>query len=187
MAGAVITACIGNYAGLTKDSWPGWVQAIGSIAALGVAIFVMGQQNKHAAKLLLESDKRALLRRVSSVEVLLARALEQVKSCAEVLPSVANIGSVELLSTAKNTMIHNISEARRVLLIVPAHELGSYEMTTGMQDMIDCLGHLERTIDSWALADIYDLAPNYDLVLDQHYQTAKDAHNVFKRGAELLS
>ncbi|GAB3436695.1 hypothetical protein NX773_10255 [Massilia solisilvae] len=44
------------FSDLHAQDWAAWVQAVGSTAALGVAIFVMSRQNAHAARLRGTSD-----------------------------------------------------------------------------------------------------------------------------------
>jgi hypothetical protein len=43
--GLLDIAILGNHFGLDATTWPGWVQAVGSIGALAVAIFVMKKQS----------------------------------------------------------------------------------------------------------------------------------------------
>lgn len=65
----------------TLDS--GWAQAIGSVAALGVAIYVMAGQNAHATRLMIDSEAIALDRRLRSVLAILDEAAAQVAAVKE--------------------------------------------------------------------------------------------------------
>lgn len=180
--GAIVTAIIGNYMGLTRDSWPGWVQAIGSIAALGVAIFVMSQQNRHAAKLLLDADKRALLRRAASVKALVERAVLQMDVCCAELPLEYRGGTMSRIAAARLTAAMNIKGAKDALIAVPSHELGSYDMTTALQAIIECLSDLEVKISGGEISEVFNMGDAYAIILNESRDRAKRALVKFTAG-----
>jgi uncharacterized membrane protein len=60
-----------------SNDLPAWIQAVGSIAALVGAIFIMSRQNEHAAKLVADADRIATLRKVNSIRAILTRYYNQ--------------------------------------------------------------------------------------------------------------
>lgn len=57
-----------------------WVQAIGSIGAIVAAIKIMKRQNEEARKLAIETDARALSRRLAALEALVDQGFEMAQS-----------------------------------------------------------------------------------------------------------
>lgn len=188
VVGAVVAALIGNYFGLNRETWPGWGQAIGSIAALGVAIFVMSQQNEHAAKLLVDVDKRAILRRAASVKALIEGAILQMKVCCEELPPHYQdpFRTIERILAARFTASLSIKSVRDALIAIPAHELGSYEMTKALQVIIECLSDLEVKISKGEIREIIDMGATYAITLNASRDRAMDAHAKFVAGVKSI-
>lgn len=71
--GIVTIAILGNHFELTKSDWSGWVQAIGSIAAILGAFYIADTQTKQALKVANERQERDDRRRVDIVDALLSR------------------------------------------------------------------------------------------------------------------
>lgn len=61
---------------LWSEKGAAWVQAIGSILAIGSAVFIMKRQSEHAERLAIEMDSRTLGRRLAALDALVGRALK---------------------------------------------------------------------------------------------------------------
>lgn len=146
--GVLDIVILGNHYELTKSDWSGWVQAIGSIAALGVAIYVMGRQNSYA----LDADKRALLRRAHAVSAILDRANAQVpqlcKAIGEGMTSSNPARAIAVMTTAKM----KLAETQTAIRAIPGHELGSYELVVGLHMTLDVASTFEMTLGVWLQA-----------------------------------
>ena len=188
IGGSVAIAIIGNQAGLTKDSWPGWVQAIGSIAALGVAIFVMARQNAHSARLLAETDVRIMLRRAAAVSALVVRANERLQECTASLTSVAVPGDNRKVHIMWTVVGPTLRQCKSALEMVPAHELGGYKMVNGLHSMIDSLHNFLLLGEEWEK----EVFPTFDPSVQIEYcETYRDrgivALKIFNQGVEEIS
>jgi hypothetical protein len=127
----------------TLDS--GWAQATGSIAALGVAIYVMSRQNAHAARLVIDADRRTALRLVSSVGALIDRANTLILSGACEMESSASCSYAVLFNTAERIKA-SLAETKTALAAIPPHELGCHELVVGLIQMIECIRAFESTL-----------------------------------------
>ncbi|WP_133250783.1 hypothetical protein [Janthinobacterium sp. 78] len=188
VAGAVVTGFIGNYAGLTKDSWPGWVQAIGSIAALGVAIFVMSRQNAHSARLLAESDNRVMTRRASAVSALLVRANEQLIEATKNLKEAARDGDQTKFHVTWIVIIPVLRQCRSALEMVPAHELGAFKMVSGLHSMIEALDYFLVLGEDWETipSPLHD--PMFQIQFcESHRNSGAKALSVFNQGVDEIT
>lgn len=136
---------LGNRYDLSKSDWSGWVQAIGSIAALGVAIFVMARQNRYA----INADKRALLRRANAVAAILDRANVQIPQLCEAIAAGLDSGDQTRAISAMHAAKIILFEAQTAIRAIPGHELGSYEMVIGMHMTLDVLITFEKTLGIW--------------------------------------
>ncbi|WP_158301314.1 hypothetical protein [Janthinobacterium sp. BJB426] len=187
IGGSVAIAIIGNQVGLTRDTWPGWVQAIGSIAALVVAIFVMTRQNSAATKLVNETDLRALQRRAKAVSALVDRAHLQLRSSIDEVQTEAESGTTHSLNMACHAGANILSQVRIALQQIPPYELGSYGMVDGLHQTINAISIFESTAASW-LGDQRTSKPPQPLlnVIPKLRDAADVSYSVFKAGlAEL--
>lgn len=153
---AILIKIVGDNAGLAKDTWPGWVQAIGSIAALAVAIFVMSRQNAHAARLISQADQLSLRRRAQAISVIMESAHRQVGHC---LSKVRNgVEKMDLTETqaAFVSAKHFMGDTHRTLASIPLHDLGSADMADGIlrikqvASVLIATSELELNIDGFA-------------------------------------
>lgn len=143
------TVATGARLDLGKSDWAAWVQAIGTIVALGVAIFVMRGQNAAAAKLAVDADLRTHQRRARSVSALVYRAERQISNCVDAVRSVAREGNQAHMRTMLRNANKVLSARRSALEQIPAHDLGSYEMVEGLLGMIGCITVFEKIIDDY--------------------------------------
>ncbi|QKY08751.1 hypothetical protein [Janthinobacterium lividum] len=149
IGGSAATTIIGNKVGLTRETWPGWVQAIGSIAALGVAIFVMSTQNSAAAKLVEDTDLKALQRRARAVSALVDHAHLQLNTCINEVENKARSGSFDKVIVAWDSGVTILRQAKSALEQIPAYELGSYGMVKGLHQSINAISIFEHASRYW--------------------------------------
>lgn len=154
--GIIDIGILGNHYELTKSDWSGWVQAIGSVAALGVAIFVMSRQNEHSARLILQADQMNLRRRAEAISVLMENAHWQIKHCLGKVQ--AGLEKMDLLETkaAFTSAKHFMGDVHRTLASIPLHDLGSADMTDGIlrinqvASVVIATSEMELTIERFA-------------------------------------
>ncbi len=125
----------------------GWAQAIGSVGALGVAIYVMSRQNKHAATLIVRADRMAVLRRAASVHAILKRSHMQVQNmrlATRLRP--LNISDKERLTRELEISGEMLDTMKKTFLTIPAYDLGSYDMAYGIVDYADTIAEYSSAI-----------------------------------------
>lgn len=184
--GVVDIAILGNQYELTKSDWPGWVQAIGSIAALGVAIFVMSRQNRHATQLLIDADKRALLRRAQAVSAIMDRAHEQIPELCELIANSIASRDEDLVRSTMATAKYLLKEVQAAIRAIPAHELGSYEMVTGLNKTMEVLTSFDKIIDTWLQGPNLPHPMDIGTSLVIARRSAEEAKDIFSLGIERL-
>ncbi|KAB8066242.1 hypothetical protein [Janthinobacterium violaceinigrum] len=186
--GVVDIVILGNHYQLTKSDWSGWVQAIGSIAALGVAIFVMSRQNAHSAKLLAEADVRVMARRAAAVSALVVRASERLQECTTSLTRAANAGDNRKFHLTWTVVGPALRQCKSTLEMVPAHELGGYKMANGLHCMIDSLHHFLLLGEDWEKETFPAFDPTFQIAYcEAHRDGGIDALNIFNQGVEEIS
>lgn len=129
-----------------KSDWSAWVQAVGSVAALGVAIFVMSRQNANAIHVILGAEKRALQRKALAVSAILSRANTQMESCASHFESTALTADQQKFKLATKMVSQVMSELRSALVQIPMHELGSHDLVAGLHQTINSLDLFDKSI-----------------------------------------
>lgn len=164
-----------------------WVQAVGSIAALAIAIFVMARQNKHATKLVADADRLATIRRAKSVQAVLRRSylmLQQIERDMVSPPLPGETG--DILHSRFRVAMALLKRLRITVDGIPAFDLGSFEMADALLQFADGLDIYEGLID--ILMDEPDhVASDYiKSAMATHRPTMDDAIEKFNRGlAEL--
>lgn len=137
---------LGIYFDLNRSEWASWVQAIGSIAALAVALYIMSRQNKNAIRLVLDSDMRALRRRGQCVAAIVHNAAIDAAILADSFEEVCRRDVDEEIRALHRISSTKITEAKVALLAVPAHDLGSHKMTSALHTSISCLSDIEMIL-----------------------------------------
>lgn len=142
---------IHHWDGMKSADWAAWVQAVGSIAALVVAIYVMSQQNKNAVHMVVNADRRALQRRAAAVSVVVDRSNLVLVACANSLEAALKQAdfTVHALFDFK-TSRPAIAKALDRLEAIPIHELGSAEMAGAIDDLVKCLAYFAMVMDIWS-------------------------------------
>lgn len=118
--------------------WAAWVQAIGSIAAIGAAIFVMRKQNQHALDIVAETDRRAARRRAEAVQAIVDAAALQILGWTSVLESGRDPQGVVASITKDPAFL----EAEKAISAIPLHDLGAYKLVVGIQHIAECFRDL---------------------------------------------
>lgn len=182
VGGVILTAIIGNYFKLDKTTWSGWVQAIGSIAALGVAIFVMSRQNRYA----LDADKRALLRRANAVSAILDRANAQIPQLCRTIAEGIMSGNQGRLISAMTAAKIKLAETQTAIRAIPGHELGSYELVVGLHMTLDIASTFETTLGVWLQAPPLPPANMIAEFMQMMSDASKAATEMHTKGMEML-
>jgi hypothetical protein len=166
----------------TVDS--GWAQAIGSIAALGVAIYVMSRQNSHAAQLIVAADKLAARRRAAAVRAIVRRAVavaEHIRTIVDI-PVGTSVAPGEYSGKLEAAKI-SLQGVLTTVKAVPAHELGSFDMAEG----IHLLGVNLQSLDNILSKLIVNLGdrgtPQATEVFRVCFDFIENASTQFDRGA----
>lgn len=184
--GIVDIGILGNHYDLTKSDWSGWVQAIGSIAALGVAIYIMSRQNQHAARLLIDADKRALLRRADATAAVVDRATNQLQQFCELITESLAVGNENNIRSMILTSKFALQDAQGATRAIPAQELGSYKMVSGLSKVVQALA----TFDKWAEVSLNEalLPPAEDIqkFLTRTISNCENAKVIFFEGVDAL-
>lgn len=110
-----------------------WVQAIGSISALGVAVYVSARQNMHSTRLIAEADKTATLRRARSVLAVVIYTFDQLKRLDAPLRQHFQSGiDLSGVKQERTTDLGLLNEIIARVQAIPAHDLGSFHMAEGL-------------------------------------------------------
>lgn len=154
--GIIDIGILGNHYELTKSDWSGWVQAIGSVAALGVAIFVMSRQNAHSARLIAQADQLNLKRRAEAISVIMENAHWQVgQSLGSIREGIEKMDLTETRAAFVSAK-HFMGDVHRTLSSIPLHDLGSADMTDGIlrinqiASVVMATSEMGLTIDKFA-------------------------------------
>lgn len=126
----------------------GWAQAIGSVAALGVAFLIGGQQHRTALAAVEHGDKISLQRKYKAYSLVAQAAHEHAKACKRIYPD----GEFSLF----DHIMSQLDEPRRNLIqaleAIPVHDVGSYEAFTALVGLKISIKHLN---DAVAKANIF--------------------------------
>lgn len=135
-----------------------WVQAVGSIAALFIAIFVMARQNRnaarlmirqnrHATRLIFDADRIATLRRAQSVHAVLLRSRNQINAaCIRAMTSApTDPDSLSTLTMQLTNSIEVVEEIQKRLAAIPVYDLGAFKISDGVMQATEVLDPM-RTV-----------------------------------------
>lgn len=116
-----------------------WVQAIGSIGAIIAAIMIMKHQSDQARKLAIETDVRALGRRLAALEALVDQGFKMAQSVEKHANGVRSFYDY-FFTLVRPEEIEAITQA---LKEIPLYTLESYTLVIGIHEMILGLDELE--------------------------------------------
>lgn len=109
----------------TLDS--GWAQAIGSVAALGIAIYIMREQ----ARFSLQAENRALIRQANTVSAIVEKLHTELQYYAKALKNEET--AAKNLHDLKDTKA--FFEVSKAVDAIPLYSLGSIYMVRGIFEM----------------------------------------------------
>lgn len=166
----------------------GWSQVVGSFAALGVAIYVMTRQNRHAAKLLVQADILAARRRAAGAHAVVTRACLQMRRVdAEIRNAIRTFSNTEKLRYDLRVMDGIISPMCTKICGIPTYELGSFDMADAIHQLGEALTNLDamlkRGIDK---PGGFEQDESVIVVLDIVLQVVADSEAKFDRGLSEL-
>jgi hypothetical protein len=116
---------------LTSSEWAAWVQAIGSIAAIASAVWIMNQQHKQEIQRRRTVEKH----RLELLEQLAAELLERVRMNSGQLEDSDGAGAFHAYTTTLHTRLNAIET-------MPMHEIYSAEVISRLQQVL----HWVRTL-----------------------------------------
>lgn len=142
--------CIGIFAlfeliaksPIWSDKGAAWIQAIGSIAAILAAIYILREQGEQARNLATINDSRALARKLSALEALIERGFEMAKTVEVHTEPIADYWDYFFTVVS----LDQLRFMRDALSAVPLHSLESYKLVVGVHDMIINLEKLEPLV-----------------------------------------
>jgi hypothetical protein len=168
--------------GIGSSEVASWVQALGSIGALGVAIYVMSEQNKTATLLASETDQRALLRRAASVSAMVERGHFQIQAVLLNILHVSNGGNLCDISQSFQNGQKVLSELRSTLASIPLHDLGSYDMASGVHKMLETLTNFDDAAMSWHACPYVSSLPSTIALMRELVEIADNSIKTFQNG-----
>jgi hypothetical protein len=110
---------------MPKSEWAGWVQAIGSIAALVIAICIMRSQHRSAQRLEADRRLRNRLDQVDGVNALLLRVRSFLRLARPAKLSDAEVRKSPALSIDRTLFDRDFMPALKALRAVPVHTFGA--------------------------------------------------------------
>lgn len=120
----------GRQEELTKAEWPGWVQAVGSIAAIAGAWMLGRDQSKQAFQQALQLGNHERVERVRALFPIAAHAFELVAELAN--EPYDDYYKLKYSAVAFQT-------CQRALEAIPLHELGNFGLVQGYMEMQQAL------------------------------------------------
>ena len=124
------------FSNISSSEWAAWVQAIGSVAAILSAIWIMHLQHKHGEIL----AKREALRRLESVRAVVLHTALGVKTAIDAIAAETEAKMTLTLKVHRDKM----SYVNGPIQAIPLHELGSFELVSRVFE-IDRLGRRVET------------------------------------------
>lgn len=133
-----------GWEGLKPADWASWVQAVGSIFALGVAIFVMSRQNAHAANMIAHQDRLTTRRKAVSVHLLVDKAMAHAVEIVDQIHTYSIPQESAALHKYMQWKAPVVADVILLLKAIPIHDLGSYDMAGGLLNVIKGCEDLQK-------------------------------------------
>lgn len=138
-----IIACYGIFALLQlisispiwSETGAAWIQAIGSMAALAVAIFVMSRQNAQARRVALEIDERGIERKLASILGFMIVCSTRTEYNCKSIKTHITTGDRSRLKSAVGYGLFEVDQLIEMLQSVSLIELGNPELVMGVMRM----------------------------------------------------
>jgi hypothetical protein len=165
----------------------GWAQAIGSVAALGVAIYVMSRQNEHSARLVADADRLAALRRAQAIHALVKRVNLQFNNVGHmVLGFTREPGEIEVMRRKFKVAAEVFQNQREIFLSLPVHELASFDIADAIWKLTDTLQVYMRMVEALRDSPESIADPRLHPSFHDWHAIIEDAVKQFERGLASL-
>ena len=171
-----------SWSALKATDWAAWVQAIGSIVAIGTGFAVASYQTKAAAKLARRTQAEASFNQINTVvEILkfassvITKALKQMND--KEFPSSYHQGESDPI---------NFQGVEIALLGIPIFELKSAEMIENFFQVQDCYSRLKSMVEGSAdganldRMDFADWTAHLTLIERQHTEAIYQINQIFE-------
>jgi hypothetical protein len=157
-ATALVTIAIGVLMilapGLKNEVSAAWAQGILTALGIGLAMYSANQQVKEARAHADELGQSEIKQRRQGVLAIAEAAFDHV----DAIDRAANAGALgEFFEGHRRS--DQLSHATAALRAVPLHELQSYNMVTGIFDLLGVLTHMEQTCASIESGRLLGLTP----------------------------
>lgn len=144
---AVVIAAwrIGDYFCLDRNTWPGWVQAIGSVAAIAGAYLLGERQNRVAFANAIEMDKRLVKQRQDAYIAIASAALRHALEIREFFTRYGD-------SPDQFFMIYDkrkIGGKVKAIEAIPLHEVGTAGKIENWVEFHVSLINFENAVNSY--------------------------------------
>jgi hypothetical protein len=152
--------------GMGSAEAAGWVQAIGAVAAIFVAIAVAQHQTTEAIRHASEMDKLSVARRNQAVKGILDIAYGQ---CLKVKPEFEDDDhDFDILSFILTYSERTFANAILSLEAISPLELGSYDVVIGIAGLKECMVDIQRMVTfarhtNRGTGDSEDCTPDYQV------------------------
>lgn len=127
---------------LWSEKGAAWVQAIGSVAAIIAAIYVLKKQGEQARELAVEVDDLALSRKLAALEALVERGFEMAKTVEVHTEPISNFWDYCFTVVR----LDQLRYMRSALSAIPLHTLESYKLVVNVHELIINLEALEPLV-----------------------------------------
>ena len=172
---------------LSPSDWASWVQAVGSIAALAIAIGIMQNQNKHAGKLVAQADLRATLRKVDSIHAILGRyrnELQQIAGSMQTQPTEhARIVKIALRVHAG---LGQVKGMQATIQTIPVFEIGSFDLADATLRFGECVDSCHDYLAKMCVALTPQPSHEQYLKFFSYANSAHDALVTYEEAANIL-
>ena len=122
----VIHWTIGFVTWSTLDS--GWAQAIGSIGALGVAIYVMSRQNAHSLRVMALSERLGTMRRADAVLGIVEPTHARIAEISNTISTRSTRDPLDLQKRRVRMLLTKVQRLEDTIRAIPVHDLGAYDI-----------------------------------------------------------
>lgn len=187
-----IIVCYGIFAliqlisisAIWSETGAAWIQAIGSMAALAVAIFVMIRQNAQARRVALEIDERAIERKVASIlGVMIVCSSRTEHNCTKIKEHLL-IEHRKDLKSAIGYALFEVDQLITMLEGISLIELGNPQLVIGVMRMNKSI-HLSKecysSVEKCEFINPQFPSP-FSEILDSVIKSASQSLEIFSEG-----
>jgi hypothetical protein len=194
----VATAIVLSILGSDTKDLAAWIQAVGSVAALAIAIFVMNRQNKnsirlmvrqnrHAAKLVADADRMTTLRKVDSVNAILGRYHRQLRIVGDSLAKPATSQEeIQARTRAISAGYSFVKNMHSRLQEIPAYDIGSFDLAQAILQFTEAVNECHAGLEIICRATVPRITPEILAAFGDYVFIAKKALSDYEAAAQVL-